>query len=47
MAETYDAVVIGAGVVGASTAFHLAKLSARRAGYKCRTHPRTLAGALI
>ena len=26
MAETYDAVVIGAGVVGASTAFHLAKL---------------------
>ena len=28
MAETYDAVVIGAGVVGASTAFHLAKLGA-------------------
>ncbi len=26
MTETYDAVVIGAGVVGASTAFHLAKL---------------------
>ncbi len=26
MRETYDAVVIGAGVVGASTAFHLAKL---------------------
>ncbi len=28
MTETYDAVVIGAGVVGASTAFHLAKLGA-------------------
>jgi len=26
MAETFDAIVIGAGVVGASTAFHLAKL---------------------
>jgi sarcosine oxidase subunit beta len=26
MTETYDAIVIGAGVVGASTAFHLAKL---------------------
>ncbi|MCH7795228.1 MAG: FAD-binding oxidoreductase [Proteobacteria bacterium] len=26
MPETYDAIVIGAGVVGASTAFHLAKL---------------------
>jgi glycine/D-amino acid oxidase-like deaminating enzyme len=26
MTETYDAVVVGAGVVGASTAFHLAKL---------------------
>ncbi|RMD62806.1 MAG: FAD-binding oxidoreductase [Alphaproteobacteria bacterium] len=26
MAETFDAVVVGAGVVGASTAFHLAKL---------------------
>jgi sarcosine oxidase subunit beta len=26
MAETYDAIVIGSGVVGASTAFHLAKL---------------------
>ena len=25
MTETYDAIVIGAGVVGASTAFHLAK----------------------
>ncbi|MEE8187750.1 MAG: FAD-binding oxidoreductase [Kiloniellales bacterium] len=30
MAETYDAVVIGAGVVGASTAFHLAKLGGRK-----------------
>ncbi len=28
MPETYDAIVIGAGVVGASTAFHLAKLGA-------------------
>ena len=28
MAETYDAIVVGAGVVGASTAFHLAKLGA-------------------
>ncbi len=26
MSETYDAIVVGAGVVGASTAFHLAKL---------------------
>jgi len=26
MPETFDAVVIGAGVVGAATAFHLAKL---------------------
>ncbi len=26
MTETFDAVVIGAGVVGAATAFHLAKL---------------------
>ncbi len=26
MAETYDAIVVGAGVIGASTAFHLAKL---------------------
>jgi len=26
MTETYDAIVVGAGVVGASTAFHLAKL---------------------
>ena len=26
MTETYDAIVVGAGVIGASTAFHLAKL---------------------
>ncbi len=26
MSETYDAIVVGAGVIGASTAFHLAKL---------------------
>lgn len=30
MAETFDAIVIGAGVVGASTAFHLAKLGGLR-----------------
>ena len=30
MAETFDAVVVGAGVVGASTAFHLAKWGAGR-----------------
>ena len=26
MTETFDAIVVGAGVIGASTAFHLAKL---------------------
>ncbi len=30
MPETYDAIVIGAGVVGASTAFHLAKLGGQK-----------------
>ena len=30
MAETFDAIVIGAGVIGASTAFHLAKLGRLR-----------------
>ena len=30
MAESYDAIVVGAGVVGASAAFHLAKLGAGR-----------------
>lgn len=30
MTETYDAIVVGAGVVGASTAFHLVKLGERK-----------------
>ena len=31
MSETYDAIVVGGGVIGASVLFHLAKLGCRRA----------------